>query len=56
MKLPTFEEIRRVVPPECYEKSTLVSLFYIGFDLSVLALLYYLVPSFEQYGLPGLVV
>ncbi|KAH7716709.1 Fatty acid desaturase family protein [Aphelenchoides avenae] len=55
-KYPTIEELRSVVPPECFEKSELSGFFHLGWNAGAVVLLYYAVPYFEHYGWPGLAV
>jgi hypothetical protein len=48
--LPTFEELRRAIPPQCFEKNLTLSLFYLALDYAVLFGLYAIVPFVEQFG------
>ncbi|VDK50057.1 unnamed protein product [Gongylonema pulchrum] len=55
-KLPTFEEIRRAVPPICFEKSLTKSLAFLVLDCLILFGLYKVVAVFESSGIFGLFV
>ncbi|KAH7704380.1 Fatty acid desaturase family protein, partial [Aphelenchoides avenae] len=48
--LPSLDELKRAVPPECFERSAARSLFYLALDYAILAALYCAVPHFEQLG------
>ncbi|CAD5219032.1 unnamed protein product [Bursaphelenchus okinawaensis] len=55
--LPTLEELRKAIPPECFEKDWRKSMFFLVWDYAVIAGLYYALPYIEQYGgWPGLLV
>lgn len=55
-QLPSYEEIRKAIPPQCFEKSALRSGFYLLLDYAIIAGLYVLVPYVEHYGgWPGLI-
>uniref|UniRef100_A0A914GWU5 Fatty acid desaturase domain-containing protein n=1 Tax=Globodera rostochiensis TaxID=31243 RepID=A0A914GWU5_GLORO len=55
--LPTVDEIRAAVPKECFEKSLARSLFYLALDLTIIAVLYAVVPFVEsKFGLFGLFI
>ncbi|KAK0398455.1 hypothetical protein QR680_002595 [Steinernema hermaphroditum] len=55
--LPSYEEIRRAIPAQCWEKSLPKSLFYLVLDFAILGGLYYAVPYIEGYaGWTGLLV
>jgi len=53
-KLPTIGEIKKAVPPECFEKSLPTSLYYTAQDFVLLGVLYYTVSYFEYFGIVGL--
>jgi len=44
-KLPSLSEVRSSIPPECFEKKPLLSLYYLVKDLTILGLLYYFYES-----------
>ncbi|KAI6234657.1 Omega-6 fatty acid desaturase, endoplasmic reticulum isozyme 1 [Aphelenchoides fujianensis] len=46
---PTYEEIRRAIPPQCFEKSLPKSLFYLVFDYAIIAGFYFAVPYVEEH-------
>ncbi|KAI1711208.1 fatty acid desaturase domain-containing protein [Ditylenchus destructor] len=48
--LPTLEEIRDAIPPECFQRSDLKSCFYLALDYAFIATCYLLLPYFEGYG------
>ncbi|KAI6181259.1 Fatty acid desaturase, type 1 domain-containing protein [Aphelenchoides besseyi] len=51
---PTYEEVRKAIPPQCFEKNLGLSLFYLVWDYVVIAALYLAVPYVEKYaGWPG---
>ncbi|KAI1693858.1 fatty acid desaturase domain-containing protein [Ditylenchus destructor] len=50
LPLPTLEEIRDAIPPECFKKSDAKSCFYLALDYVFIATCYLLLPYFEGYG------
>ncbi|KAI6180988.1 hypothetical protein M3Y98_00780800 [Aphelenchoides besseyi] len=55
--LPTYEQLRNAIPPQCFEKSLPTSLAYLIWDYAVIAGLYFALPTVEKYlGWPGLLV
>jgi fatty acid desaturase len=55
--LPTYEEIRRAIPPKCFEKNLPLSLFYLVLDYAILYGLFKFVPYVEEFaGWPGLLL
>ncbi|KAI6206811.1 hypothetical protein M3Y94_00956400 [Aphelenchoides besseyi] len=55
--LPTYEQLRNAIPPQCFEKSLPTSLAYLIWDYAVIAGLYFALPTIEKYlGWPGLLV
>ncbi|KAK6747728.1 hypothetical protein RB195_000742 [Necator americanus] len=48
-KLPTVDDVRKVVPPHCFEKKLVKSISYLVQDLIVLVGLYAILPYVEQY-------
>ncbi|KAI1704196.1 fatty acid desaturase domain-containing protein [Ditylenchus destructor] len=50
LPLPTLEEIRDAIPPECFQRSNLKSCFYLALDYAFIATCYLLLPYFEGYG------
>ncbi|CAD5219030.1 unnamed protein product [Bursaphelenchus okinawaensis] len=48
--LPTLEELKNAIPPECFEKDWKKSMAFFVWDVAVLATLYSIVPYVEHYG------
>ncbi|VDL77194.1 unnamed protein product [Nippostrongylus brasiliensis] len=48
-KLPTVDEVRKAIPPHCFEKNLVTSIRYLIQDYVLLAALYMVVPYAEQY-------
>ncbi|KAE9421504.1 hypothetical protein Angca_004782, partial [Angiostrongylus cantonensis] len=48
-KLPTVDDVRKVIPPHCFEKNLLISVRYLVQDLLILAGLYIILPYVEHY-------
>jgi len=55
-ELPTVDEFRRAIPPECFERSLGRSVAYLIWDFAVLAGLYAVVDVFEGFGFGGLLL
>jgi omega-3 fatty acid desaturase (delta-15 desaturase) len=56
-KLPTVDDVRKVVPPHCFVKDPIKSIRYLVQDFLIIAALYLAVPYFEHYfGILGLFV
>jgi len=49
-KLQTLEEIRNAIPPHCFEKNALISIYFLIQDYVIIAGLYYILPTVEHYG------
>ncbi|KAK5968981.1 hypothetical protein GCK32_008833 [Trichostrongylus colubriformis] len=47
--LPTVDEVRKAIPPHCFEKNLLTSVSYLVMDLAILAGLYLILPYVEHY-------
>uniref|UniRef100_A0A7I4YKJ2 Fatty acid desaturase domain containing protein n=1 Tax=Haemonchus contortus TaxID=6289 RepID=A0A7I4YKJ2_HAECO len=48
-KLPTVDEVRKAIPPKCFEKNLVTSVSYLVMDLIILAGLYAILPYVEQH-------
>lgn len=48
--LPSLEEIKQAIPPQCFEKNWKTSLSYLALDYVIIAGLYLLLPTIEHYG------
>uniref|UniRef100_A0A7E4VSV9 FA_desaturase domain-containing protein n=1 Tax=Panagrellus redivivus TaxID=6233 RepID=A0A7E4VSV9_PANRE len=56
-KLPTIDEVRKAIPPQCFEKNALISIYFLIQDYVIIAGLYWILPTVEAYaGWAGLLV
>lgn len=56
VQLPTVDAFRRAIPAHCFERDLVKSLRYLIQDFAALALLYFVLPAFEYFGLFGYLV